>query len=414
MTLGGLVLMAGAALATRLAVGLGAARRRDLLCLLSLVALYALQTDAPPTAALITAISIGLIGAVWWIALRTTITPTPSPTEDEAAQMRLALALMVGIVAIFIVLKLPALWRALSALSSGKSAALIAWIGFSYIAFRLLHVLLDFRARRMAAVPPRDFLTYVLFFPTLPAGPIARIESFTKALDAPLERDQLAEGARRIAVGLLKKFVFADTLALIALNPTLAAQTEHTLALWVMLYAYALRLFFDFSGYVDIAIGIGLWAGVRLPENFAAPYLRTTITAFWNAWHITLSTWFRLYFFTPLSRTLLQGGVKARLLVIFIAQVSTMIVIGLWHGIALNFVLWGAWHGVGLWAHKVIVDRTRGWTAYVSERPLLKGMIAFAGWALTFQFVVVGWVFFALPDGALILKTLRGLVGIHG
>ncbi|HLY24866.1 MAG TPA: MBOAT family O-acyltransferase, partial [Aggregatilineales bacterium] len=184
--------------------------------------------------------------------------------------------------------------------------------------------------------------------------------------------------------------------------------------LWIMLYAYAFRLFFDFSGYTDIAIGIALLAGIHLPENFSAPYLKRNITAFWNSWHITLATWFRNYFFTPLSRALMATRLRSRrMLIILIAQVSTMVLIGLWHGIALNFVLWGAWHGLGLWLHRWQVDHSQGWDAYVAKRPRLARAVHLGSVLATFHFVAIGWVFFALPDPALIGKTLAGLVGLH-
>jgi len=191
-------------------------------------------------------------------------------------------------------------------------------------------------------------------------------------------------------------------------------QAEANPALWwLMLYAYAFRIYFDFAGYVDIAIGIGRLAGIGLPENFRAPYLKRNIAQFWNSWHITLSTWFRLYFFTPLSRTLMGTPLRAqKLLVIFIAQISTMILIGLWHGVALNFVLWGAWHGVGLWLHRTLTERTRGWDEFVAARPVLARIVGVLSVLVTFHFVALGWVFFALGDPALIVRALRGLFGM--
>src|SRR5262249_29105066 len=145
-----------------------------------------------------------------------------------------------------------------------------------------------------------------------------------------------------------------------------------------------------------------------------APYSRRNIATFWNNWHITLSTWFRNYFFTPVSRALMQTPIRTRrLLIILITQVGTMVLIGLWHGIAINFVLWGLWHGLGLWFHRWMIEHTRAWDGHVQADPRLAKAIHILSVLATFHFVAIGWVFFALPDLKLIAKTLAGLVGLH-
>jgi alginate O-acetyltransferase complex protein AlgI len=214
-------------------------------------------------------------------------------------------------------------------------------------------------------------------------------------------------------MGLFKKFVIADSLAQgVSLTVTNAAQVENTAGLWLLLYGYALRLFFDFSGYSDIAIGLGILFGVRLPENFDYPYLRPNLTAFWQSWHITLSSWARFYVFTPLSRWLLRRpGRPSPVIIVLISQLATMIVIGLWHGVTPNFIVWGVWHGVGLFAHKQWSDRTRGWYRRLSERPLLKRAWTVLAWFLTFHYVVLGWVWFLLPDTAQAVGVFGRLFG---
>jgi alginate O-acetyltransferase complex protein AlgI len=182
--------------------------------------------------------------------------------------------------------------------------------------------------------------------------------------------------------------------------------------LWLLLYGYALRLFFDFSGYTDIAIGIALLFGIRLPENFDRPYQRTSITAFWQSWHITLSNWARFYVFSPFSRFLLTRQPKpSPIAVVLSAQLATTIVIGLWHGVSWNFLIWGVWHGVGLFVHKQWSDRTRGWYRQLNEQSERKRMWTVVAWFITFHFVVIGWVWFALPDVETSLRVLRGLFG---
>jgi D-alanyl-lipoteichoic acid acyltransferase DltB (MBOAT superfamily) len=183
------------------------------------------------------------------------------------------------------------------------------------------------------------------------------------------------------------------------LNAANAAQAQSSAGLWVLLYGFALRIYFDFGGYTDIAIGIGLLFGVKLPENFNRPYLRSNITAFWQSWHITLSSWVRFYVFTPLSRWMLRRSWRPpTIIIVFIAQLTTMIIIGLWHGLTLNFFVWGVWHGVALFAHKVWSDRTRKNYRELTARPWRKRAWTLAAWFLTFNYVAIGWVWFALPS----------------
>ena len=344
------------------------------------------------------------------------------PKDNDAARRRIATGFVLVIIALLVVLKLPALHDAIpDALARYSQTAFLdwQWIGFSYIAFRLMHVLLDFRNQRLRPMTLRDFALYVTFFPALVAGPIDRAEHFVSDLARPivLDTERLIAGGTRIGMGLFKKFVVADSLARIALNATLVEQSVRGMpwTLWLMLYAYSFQIFFDFSGYSDIAIGIGILAGIKLPENFNAPYLKPNITAFWNSWRITLASWFRTYFFTPLSRALMATQLrKQRLLIILITQVSTMMLIGLWHGITLNFVLWGLWHGLGLWLHRWFTDHAQGWHAYVQARPKLASVVQVLSVVGTFHFVALGWVFFALPDLQHIGLALVKLAGFNG
>jgi D-alanyl-lipoteichoic acid acyltransferase DltB (MBOAT superfamily) len=169
---------------------------------------------------------------------------------------------------------------------------------------------------------------------------------------------------------------------------------------WIQLYAYAFYIFYDFSGYVDIALGSARLLGYNLPENFNAPYLKSSIAEFWQSWHVTLSNWLRTYVFIPLSRRLMQTKLKRwPLLIVFSAQMVTMVLIGLWHGITLNFAFWGAWHGLGLFIHKVYSDQTRRYTLrWKQAYPLRSRLLSAAGAVLTFHFVLLGWVLFALPN----------------
>lgn len=282
------------------------------------------------------------------------------------------------------------------------------WLGFSYIAFRLVHVLRDRLAGRLPQASLRDFITYIVFFPALTAGPIDRIQHFQPQLENQFELDnqQLLAAGRRLAQGLFMKFLLADGLAFFALNDLIAEQTQSAFWMWMLLIAYSLRIYFDFAGYTHVAIGLGMLFGVRLPENFNRPYLKPNLTAFWNSWHITLAQWFRAYYFNPLARWL-RGRRWPVWLIILLAQLSTMALIGLWHGITLNFLIWGLWHGAGLFAHN-------RWVEFQKGRASPAGRWAqWAGVAATFAFVTIGWVWFAVPGSEQATHILAVLMGAN-
>ena len=331
-------------------------------------------------------------------------------------------AAFILVIVFFVFLKVPALaeWtsRVLRGLN-GQSAALaspldIRWLGFSYIAFRLLHTLRDRQTGRLPAVSLSEYVVYVIFYPALAAGPIDRIERFVIDLRRPvaLTSEDVGEAGKRLAFGLFKKFAIADTLGLVALNGTNALQVRTAGWAWVVLYAYAFQIFFDFSGYTDIAIGLGRLLGIHLPENFKAPYLKANLTQFWNNWHITLTQWFRAYFFNPLTRALRSGKKMLPIIVIiFITQMGTMLLIGLWHGATWNFVAWGAWHGLGLFIHNRWSDWTRVGFARLTSG--WQRLLNVGGVLLTFHYVAFGWVFFALPTLAVSGAFFQRLVGLR-
>jgi alginate O-acetyltransferase complex protein AlgI len=331
-------------------------------------------------------------------------------------------ALVVLIVVLLVVLKTPAMVEAVAGglrIWTGQRPDLattfdIRWLGFSYVAFRLIHTLRDRQSGRLPAVNLREYLTYVVFFPAITAGPIDRIERFLKDLRQLPTRDtaDLGEGGRRLLVGMLAKFVLADTLALFAINGANAGQVQGAGWLWLMVYAFSLQIYFDFSGYTSIAIGLGRLMGFRLPENFNSPYLKPNLTQFWNNWHITLTMWFRAYFFNPVTRALRGGSRPApAVLVMLLTQLSTMVLIGLWHGVSWNFVAWGAWHGLGLFLQNRYSEFIR---LKVLTRPLSptgQKLMNSLGALLTFHFVTLGWVWFALPDIGQSLTVFERLFG---
>ena len=380
---------------------------------------YQLTASRPPSPLFVavTIVEAGLLFAALALILR------------RLPQRHVLTGAILFIVALFVALKWPPATAALAGLWrgwTGQDVTLaapsdLAWLGFSYVAFRLIHTLRDRQTGLLPELSLRAYLSYVLFAPAIVAGPIDRAERFAGDYAAlphlrGLDPGRWAAGLWRIGEGLFKKFVIADLLAQgLSLTPALAAQTESAVALWLLLFGYGLRLYFDFGGYSDIAIGLGILFGIRLPENFDRPYTRTSLTAFWQSWHMTLSNWARFYVFTPLSRGLLRRKRRpSSTVIVLLSHLSTMAVIGLWHGITWNFLIWGLWHAAGLFAHKVWSDRTRKWYRGLQARPGARRAWALAGWALTFVYVMLGWVWFLLPTPGLAVATLGRLIGVGG
>jgi D-alanyl-lipoteichoic acid acyltransferase DltB (MBOAT superfamily) len=331
----------------------------------------------------------------------------------------LALTLL-ALVLIFVLLKSPALlegaygWLAhfFDSAESPTSLA-VRWLGFSYIAFRLIHTIRDRQTGRLPAVRLDEYVTYIVFFPALSAGPIDRIERFVPELrqPLPLTREDWLFVIRRVFFGLFKKFVIADTLAISALNDSLAQHVHSAGWMWLLVYAYAFQIYFDFSGYTDIAIGMARLMGIRLPENFSSPYLKTNLTQFWNNWHITLTQWFRAYTFNPLARWLRRTRLPIWAIVL-VTQVSTMVLIGLWHGISWTYTLWGLWHGLGLFVHNRWGEWARTHSNPEVFSPFKQKLLTLGGILLTFHFVALGWVFFALSTPAAAWRVLLVLFGL--
>ncbi len=317
---------------------------------------------------------------------------------------------IIGLILVFLAIKVPALayWvsygiRSLTHQSLAQAKAIdLHWLGFSYVAFRIIHTLRDRQMGRLPAVDLAEYITYVIFFPAFTAGPIDRIERFVKDLRQPataLGNDELLIAGQRFMIGLFKKFVIADALALIALNDLNALQVRTAGWTWILLYAYAFQIYFDFSGYTDIAIGTSRLLGIKIPENFSAPYLKPNLTQFWNNWHMSLTQWFRAYFFNPTARWLRSWKKPLPMpIMILLTQVATMVLIGFWHGVTWNFTLWGLWHGLGLFIHNRWNDLTRARATAWATTPFRQNVLNISGAVLTFHFVALGWIFFALSS----------------
>ena len=321
---------------------------------------------------------------------------------------------------------------------------LILPIGISFYTFENLSYTVDvYRGEFKPANKFSDYLLFLAFFPKLMMGPIVRAHDFVPQINEPYvisERD-FAKGFFLIISGLIKKLVISDYITLNMVdymfdNPALHTGVENLMAV----YGYAMVIYCDFSGYSEIAIGIALWLGFKIPPNFMSPYQSLNITEFWRRWHISLSTWLKDYLYIPLGGNrnfsvasfIFVGGflvgsfimgvelfhlsnlwaavVSAVLLLIFIIPalitrktsgiaanfnlLTTMLLGGFWHGASWNFIIWGAIHGVGLGIHKIWMLLTdKSFSGFNQSRiyKIISGI-------LTFHFVCFAWIFFKAED----------------
>jgi alginate O-acetyltransferase complex protein AlgI len=274
-------------------------------------------------------------------------------------------------------------------------------VGVSFFTFQALSYVIDVGRGRIRAMTLGDFSLYLSFFPQLVAGPIVRATEFVPQMHRRPDprRVNSAEAFRLILFGLFKKVVISSFLATHIVDDVFRAPSEFSaLENLVAIYAYAIQIYADFSGYTDIAIGCALLLGFRFPQNFDAPYRSLSIQEFWRRWHMTLSRWLRDYLYIPL------GGNRKGVERTYVNLILTMVLGGLWHGAAWTFVIWGLIHGVALAAERLIKKR---WTPIGLPSPLVRVM----QWFLTFQLVCLAWVFFRAQDLDQAFEMLGQLVG---
>ncbi|SFM43247.1 MBOAT family O-acyltransferase [Marinobacter pelagius] len=256
-------------------------------------------------------------------------------------------------------------------------AHIILPIGISFYIFQAISYVVD--VYRGDTEPTRrfvDFAAFIALFPQLIAGPVLRYKDLADQFAYRTHTlEKFGEGAIRFMQGFIKKVFIADSIAPLA-DSAFALSDPSTADAWLGILAYTAQLYFDFSGYSDMAIGLGLMMGFRFVENFNQPYISQSITEFWRRWHISLSSWLRDYLYIPLGGN--RGGVVST----YRNLLLTMLLGGLWHGANWTFLLWGAWHG-GLLA----IERALG----VSGAPR---SFRISRWLMTFLFVMVGWVTF--------------------
>ncbi|WP_232695451.1 MBOAT family O-acyltransferase [Brevibacillus daliensis] len=277
--------------------------------------------------------------------------------------------------------------------------AIIVPLGLSFLVFEFVHYSIDVYLGKAVKTGPFQFALFIMYFPTLVSGPIKRYQSFNEqtVTMGNFKKEYVMEGLSRILVGMFKKVVIADQMTVFA-DYLLTPETATTGELWIGMYAYAIKIFFDFSGYSDIAIGCARLFGYRVPENFNYPYLQKNIAAFWNNWHMSLSSWIRDYIYIPL------GGSRGSMLLAARNSLIAMGISGLWHGAAWHFVFWGLYHGMGLAIYRFYKAGKKELAtnfAPVAATGTMKGKIPYISGIrdvgailLTFHFVAIGWIFF--------------------
>ncbi|MBQ9069405.1 MAG: D-alanyl-lipoteichoic acid biosynthesis protein DltB [Eggerthellaceae bacterium] len=286
---------------------------------------------------------------------------------------------------------------------------LLGFLGISYLTFKAVQVLIELRDGLIERMSVFDYLYFLVFFTPFTSGPIMRSRPFVERLHAPLSRsdylDGLSLGLLRILGGATYKFVFAAFASwaswflpqYIGTSTPLAAAGGEVVAA----FFYGLNMFFDFAGYSLMAIGLGSVFGVEVPRNFRMPFLSVDIKDFWNRWHISLSHWLRDFVFMRLTRTLLKRKVlKSRLTTACTGYIANMTLMGVWHGLTLDYVIYGFYHGALLALCEVFQRKSKFYKAHKDQR-----WFKVLSWALTMIAVFVG---FSLFSGQ-ISQLVRGM-----
>jgi alginate O-acetyltransferase complex protein AlgI len=269
-------------------------------------------------------------------------------------------------------------------------------IGLSFFIFHTISYLVDLYRRE---APPAerlvDFCAFIALFPHLVAGPVLRYKDLAEQFRSRTHTwEKFNHGATRFFLGLAKKVLIADSVAPIA-DAMFALKDPTATESWLGAIAYTVQLYFDFSGYSSMAVGLALMMGFQFIENFKSPYLARSITEFWQRWHISLSTWLRDYLYIPL------GGNRFGAVRTYINLLLTMLLGGLWHGANWTFVIWGTMHGALL-----ATERASGVNPKIARHWLY--------WLPTLLFVIVGWVFFRSPSVVAANSFIQGMLGFNG
>lgn len=265
-------------------------------------------------------------------------------------------------------------------------------IGISFYTFQALSYIFDvYRKNVKVQQNLLKFALYLSLFPQLIAGPIVKYKDIAEELEnRKTTLESFGQGSMRFIIGLGKKVIFANNIGAVYMSVTALPENQvTTLTYWIGITAYTLQIYFDFSGYSDMAIGLGKMFGFTFMENFNYPYISKTVTEFWRRWHISLSTWFREYIYIPLGGNRVSTAKHIRNLLIVWSLT------GLWHGASYNFIVWGLYYGVLLITEKYFLGK------YLDKAP------SWAQHLYTMVIVMVGWVFFSCEDLTTAVRYLR-------
>lgn len=283
-----------------------------------------------------------------------------------------------------------------------EAIKIILPIGISFYIFQSISFVID--VYRKDAPPARsliDFAAYTSLFPQLIAGPVLRYKDLAdQFVDRKHSMDLFSRGAYRFMLGFCKKIMIADTVGILA-DSAFALPNPSAGDAWIGALAYTVQLYFDFTAYSDMAIGIGMMLGFHFMENFNAPYIARSITEFWRRWHISLSTWLRDYLYIPL------GGNRKGKFRTYVNLFLTMLLGGLWHGANWTFVIWGGWHGAWLAIEKALNMKPDD---HATSTLLRRG----AATVFTFFLVIIGWVMFRATSVDRAFDMYQGMFGFNG
>ena len=268
----------------------------------------------------------------------------------------------------------------------------LSFVGISYISFKNLQILFEVYDGLITNMSWRDYLNFLLFFPAMSSGPIDRSGRFLGDLHQVLERsvylELLGTGLWRLVLGMVYKIVIANTIYVRMTN-----LTPHNLVVYsiIYLYAYTFYLFFDFAGYSLMAVGVSNILGIQTPMNFKLPFLSVDIKDFWMRWHITLSTWLRDFVFTRFVMfSMKRKWFKNRLYTAMMAYILNMVVMGVWHGVTLSYILYGVYHGLLLAGFEYYQKKSQFYKKYKKH----KGY-RLASWFVTIHLVMIGFFIFS-------------------
>ena len=279
--------------------------------------------------------------------------------------------------------------------------------GISFFCFQSISYVVDsYRGKISPLKHFSDYLFLLSFFPKMFLGPLVRNSDFIAQMqreDISISKEDVGQATRMIILGTLKFCILSKIIGQFFVAPAFAGTLgDDGFTALMAVYAFTIQLYCDFSGYTDLATGISLLVGYRLPLNFNLPYHSATITEFWRRWHISLSSWLRDYLYIPL------GGNRRGTFRTYLNLLLTMILGGLWHGVGLMFLLWGLWHGVLLCLHKLWMQFVPGAVPLGKDLPLWRRT---AGIFFTFNAVAFGWLMFRSPDWTCFSTILTDIFG---